>query len=307
MINTDTIIERANLKKQASHWRLFALILVAILAIKLFGGVDSLKALSTFSEPYIARINIDNVIYRDSDREKILEELKEDKKVKAIVMNVNSPGGSAVGGETLYKIIKDINEVKPVVTVMGSMATSAAYMITLGTERIYAHNGTITGSVGVIMQIPNFKEAADKLGIRFDHIKSSPLKGSPSPFEKKNDAAFAVIKDMMKDFYSYFKGLVKTERKLTKTDYNFVTDGKIFSGKQALERNLIDAIGTEKDAVSWLKEKKNIDKNLEVIDVKLYKPEPPLARFMGSFLDKTGINNLLPENFAYTGLLSIFN
>lgn len=306
MINPEDIIERNNFKKQVSRWRLLAFIAVTILVISLLSGAPSLKNIqniNNISSPYIARIAIDNVIYRDMEREEILEDLKNNDKVKAIILNVNSPGGSAVGGETLYRILKDINSKKPIITVMGSMATSAGYMITLGTERIFAHHGTITGSIGVIMQIPNFKKAADNLGISFEHIKSSPLKGSPSPFEEKNKEAFKVIKSMMGDFYKYFKQIVKTERKLSKLDFNRTTDGRIFSAHKALEHNLIDAIGTEQDAKLWLTEKHPETKDLEVVDVKLYKPEPPFKKFLGSFLEKIGINNLLPENFTYTGLL----
>lgn len=304
MINADNIIERANLKKQISMWRLAAFILIAILLIKLFGGLGGVNSISPLTQPYIARISIDNVIYRDVEREEILQEIKKDNNIKAVVMNVNSPGGTAVGGETLYKLLKEINEVKPVISVMGSMATSAGYMITLGTERIYAHNGTITGSVGVIMQIPNFKEAANSLGIEFYHIKSSPLKGSPSPFEEKNEAALKVIEQMMDDYYDFFKTLVREERQLSKTDFNYVVDGKVFSGKKALEYKLIDAIGTEAEAVSWLKEQHNLDEDMKIVDVELFKPEAPIRKFLGSFLEKIGINNLLPEKITYTGLLN---
>ncbi len=303
MINTENIIERSNLKKQISFWRIFTFVVIGILLISALGGLGGIKKINSISSPYIARISLDGVIYRDKDREEILAELKEDKNVKAIILNVNSPGGTAVGGETIYQILKDINKTKPIATVMGSMATSAGYMITLGTEQVFAHNGTITGSIGVIMQIPNFSEAADKLGIRFDHIKTSPLKGSPSPFEEKNEAAYKVIEDMMQDFYGYFKQLVKTERKLNEEDFKYVIDGKVLSGKAALERNLIDQIGTEKDALNWLIANGKLSKDIEVVDVDLFKPQTAYSKFLGSFLEKMGINNLLPENFTYTGLL----
>lgn len=233
------------------------------------------------SSGYIARIKIEGIIYENRTRDEIIKEIAEDNNIKAVILDVNSPGGSAVGGETLYKAIKDLNAKKPVVTTMNSLAASAGYLITLGSERIFAHNGTITGSIGVIMEIPNVKALADKIGVRFDYVRTSPIKGSPTLFEEKNEAALKVLNDMMQDFFVYFKSIVAEERNLDKATVDKLADGRIFSGAAAKRSGLIDEIGGEDEAVKWLKKVKKIDKDLEVREVKLSRTEDRLEEFFG--------------------------
>lgn len=279
MFNPDLIIERNKLKKQISSWRMFAFLALILLVIAVVG--DSKMGINPISQDYIARIKIDGIIYENNTRDEIIKEIAEDNNIKAVILEVNSPGGTAVGGETLYKAIKKLNDKKPVITVMHSLAASAGYLITLGSERIYAHNGTITGSIGVIMEIPNLKNLADKVGVKFDYVRTSPIKGSPTLFEEKNEAALKVLDEMMNDFFVYFKAVVAEERKLDKPTIDRLADGRIFSGVSAKKNRLIDDIGGEEEAVNWLKKNKKISKNLEVKDVKLYRNEDRLEEFLG--------------------------
>ena len=220
-------------------------------------------------------------------------------------MNINSTGGTAVGGESLYKKFKELNDKKPVVSVMNTIAASAAYMIALGTEKIYAYNGSIIGSIGVISQMPNVKEAAEKLGIDVKIIRSAEFKGRPSMFEENSEESFDVIKRMMMDFYGYFKSLVKTERNLSEQQIEEVADGRIFSSKYALEKNLIDAIGTEQDAINWIIKEHDLPEDIKVKDVKLYKPEPPFEKFINSLANTIGLDSLfsLEKNEKFQGLM----
>ncbi len=281
MFNPDLIIERSKLKKQISSWRLLAFLALILLIFAAFSDTANFGSVNPMSSGYIARIKIEGIIYENRTRDEIIKEIAEDNNIKAVILDVNSPGGSAVGGETLYKAIKDLNAKKPVVTTMNSLAASAGYLITLGSERIFAHNGTITGSIGVIMEIPNVKALADKIGVRFDYVRTSPIKGSPTLFEEKNEAALKVLNDMMQDFFVYFKSIVAEERNLDKATVDKLADGRIFSGAAAKRSGLIDEIGGEDEAVKWLKKVKKIDKDLEVREVKLSRTEDRLEEFFG--------------------------
>jgi protease-4 len=309
MLNPDFLLERSILKKQNTYWRgmfFFAIVVFVLYFISSFGvNSEIIKDASKVSRPIIARITINGVIYEDKERDEIINKIRTNDSIKAVILSINSPGGTAVGGETLFNQIKKLNEVKPVVTVMNSLAASAAYLISVGSERIYAHNGTITGSIGVIAEIPNFRKAADKLGVEFEYVKTSPLKGSPTMFEEKNQEALDVLKIVMNDFYDYFVKIVSVQRKISLEETKKLADGKVFSGKAAVKNKLIDAIGDEEDAVKWLSENKKINKNLKIKDISLEKEKEPLEEFMGSMasiITKTFDFNSISEKYHFKGL-----
>ena len=302
MLNPDSLVERSKLKSQVSLWRTGALVILGLGLFIAFASSKDFKSIKP-EKPFIARVNVEGIIYEDQERLDILKELEEDKNIKAIIMHINSPGGTAVGGETLYNAIKDLNAKKPIVVVMDSLAASAAYLISLGAEHTLAQNGTITGSIGVIMEIPNVKEAADKLGIKFDYIRTSPIKGSPTMFEAKNEKAFANLDDMMHDFYNYFVATVAAERKLDMNKALELSDGRVFSGKGAVDNKLIDGIGGEKEAKKWLVDNESISADLKIEEVKLNKPKKPLEEFLGSLSENFSIKALANKIFNSKGLL----
>lgn len=301
MLNPDTLVERAKLKSQVTLWRALTFIVLIITVFALLGGGVMSKIKNR--EDYIARINVDNIIFEDQERTDILTEIENDKKIKAVILKINSPGGSGVGGEELYNALKQLNSKKPVVAVMDSLAASAAYLISLGCERTFAHNGTITGSIGVIMEVPNVKDMADKVGFRMDYVKTSPLKGAPDIFSAKDEQAFAVLKGMMDDFYKYFVNLVSVERNIPLETAFKLADGRVFSAKQALDNKLIDEIGGEKDAQAWLIKNKGVSKDLEIKEVKLNKPKAPFEEFLGSLSKNFSIKALTDKIFDLKGLL----
>jgi protease-4 len=308
MLNSDSLIERGYLRKKLTFWRTVAILIFVALLLKLFSGqgVGGASPLNKFSPNYIARISITEVIDHDSDREGILHDLANDPSVSAVILYINSPGGSAVGGETLYKSLKELNAKKPVVTVMGSLATSAAYLAPLGTSRIYAHNGTITGSIGVIMQMPNVKELTDKMGIKFDFIKTAPLKGSPSPFEASSPEALAVLNRIVQDFYTYFVNVVAEERKLDVAEVRKIADGRVVSGLEAKGLKLIDEIGGEPEAASWLIENNSLPKDIKVKEYSLKKPDTPFAKLMQTAVFLKELGARLTDSLKISGLSSIW-
>ena len=219
-------------------------------------------------------------------------------------MHLNTPGGTVVGGESLYNSIKNIRAKKPVVAVMGDMATSAGYMIALGTDRIYAHNGTLTGSIGVLLQSVEITELAKKIGVTMDTVKSAPLKGSPSPFEKMSPAVRTSMQNVINSFYIIFIDMVVRERKLSRAAVFELADGRVYTGVQALNLKLIDAIGDEQEALAWLKQNRKIDTSIAIRDVNLEPKQSKLQQIM----DELGIKTkFLPlERISLQGLVSIW-
>ena len=209
-IDSDIIIDRKNLKRKITKWQIIALLLVfaVIFALAEKSGGGNIAP----NEDFIARIEIEGVIAEDSYRDKIIADIIKNDKAKALIVNVNSPGGTTVGGEELYQQFKDISAAgKPVVVVMKTLATSAGYLIALGSDHIIARNGTLTGSIGVIVQSAEFTDLAEKFGVKLETFKSAPLKATPSPFEKTTPAAAAAIDSVIQDFFHYFVGLVAAE------------------------------------------------------------------------------------------------
>ena len=232
---------------------------------------------------YIAEVKVDGIIVEDEYRSEILEKIAEEKSVKALIVNIDSPGGGIVGSEVLFENLRHVSEKKPIVVVMGSLAASGGYMAAVASDYIIARNGTLTGSIGVLMQSQEFTELANKVGVKFHTYKSSPLKGSPSPFEKSNAMVDQAINESIQDSYRFFAELVRERRggKLAK-DTRYIFDGRVFTGRQALKAGLIDEIGGKDQALKYLLEAHKIDgKKLPVKEILIAKQE---MKFLDKFL-----------------------
>lgn len=256
------IIDNYLLKKRARRWKYLALSIIIVFMI-----VSFVKFLPTKTD-YIGTIDIEGTLYEDKLREQVLSDLKDDDYLKALIVNINSGGGSVVGSEKIYNALKDIATKKPVIAVLGTMATSGAYLVALSADHIIAYNGTLTGSIGVIMQSPEVTELADKLGIKFNNFKSSELKASPNLFEKLTTKAKEAIMFSIDDASDYFINLVAVNRNLSSEQIKEITLGKIYTGRQALKLNLVDQIGTSKDAILWLKINKGVNIDLKIDEIK---------------------------------------
>ncbi len=289
-INADSLIDRLYLKGQISKWRALA-IFFAVVALVVFAN-KSVSSKKTGGD-YIARLTLDGIIGDDQKIYDLISSLEDNKKIKAVIVWLDTPGGSAVGGEEIYLRLRKLSEKKPVVSVMPSISASAGYMIALGTEHIFARAGTITGSIGVLIETAEITVLAEKLGIKPISIKSSPLKASPSPFEKSTPEAEKVIKDMIMDFYDHFVDITAERRKLPREKVITLADGRIYSGKQAVESKLIDAIGGEEEAKDWLVKNRNISDDLGIYDVEIEQEDPLLERILkgtvGEFWQKSRV------------------
>ncbi|ABV76306.1 MULTISPECIES: signal peptide peptidase SppA [spotted fever group] len=302
-ITPDYLIERRQIKSRLLIWKLAAIILIAIVFLlvgKDFAPKEVLPINS--NEDYIASVLIDEIILEDEKRDKKLKKIIDDSHIKALIVNVNSPGGTVVGAEKIYNILRKISAKKPVVIVMGTMAASGGYLISLGGDYIISHNGTITGSIGVILQTAEVTELAQKLGIKFNNFKSGELKAVPNPTEKLTEAVRVAIMDNIEDTYNFFLELVSERRNLPIEEVKKLADGRVYSGRQALKLKLVDAIGSEDTALKWLQEVQKINVNLLVKDYQL-KPKPTLMDIILEDFD-----SIAPSFFknSFNGIKAIF-
>jgi len=302
-LDSDILLDRINLKNKLFKWRVLALVALGIMLFALANPENNVSEKNIMTD-YIASVDITGIIIDDKYRSKILKDIADDERAKAIIINVDSPGGTTVGGEELYEQIKGISESgKPVVVVMKTLATSAGYMIAVASDYIIARNGTITGSIGVIVQSAEFTDLAEKIGVKFHTFKSGPLKASPSPFEKLDPRAEEVMNDVIADFYNYFVKIVAEGRNLPEEKVRELADGRIYGGRQALELGMIDEIGGQEEALAWLVKEKNIAEDIAIEDITLIEPEHPFRELFFGEMSELDLFRKINMN----GLLALWN
>ena len=200
--------------------------------------------------------------------EKIIEQIdnfKEDSSVKAIVLRVNSPGGGVSPSQEIYDEVKAAAAVKPVVVSMGSVAASGGYYIAVPAHRILANPGTITGSIGVIMQFTNFEELLDKVGLKSQVVKSGLHKDIGSPVRPMSTADREILQSLIDDVYAQFVQAVAESRKMDPDAVRQLADGRIFTGRQALKAGLVDELGSYRDAIRVAAELAGIEGKPKVV------------------------------------------
>ncbi len=304
--DADAILDRIKLKQNLRKWQVFAIVALLLFLLTLVGmnmsrGNAELKKMR---EDYIARVELSGIILDDPYREKVLAELAEDKHAKAVIFNIDSPGGTTVGGEALYGELRKLSDAgKPVVVVQRTLAASAGYMASIAGDRIYARKGTITGSIGVLAQSAEITDLAERLGIKLETFKSAELKASPSPFEKTTPKSAAAMQAVIDDFYNFFVDLVAERRKLSPEKARELSDGRVYTGRQALANGLIDAIGGEEDAKKWLQTEKKLPKSIKVEDIEIIEPEKTLTEKIFGKPERSQIY----QRLNLSGLLAIWH
>ena len=202
-----------------------------ILFIIIFLAISSLLLFKSKDTDFIAKVTIEGVITNPTKTLNDLDEISNSLNVKALLINVNSPGGTFVGSKELYDKIKEISEKIPVVTYMKEMATSGGYLVSLASEKVFGNIGTITGSIGVILQTAEITSLLEKIGINPVVIKSGNLKATPNPLEKINESESKYLNEIVKIMQDEFLKLVTENRKIEKTKLEIIADGRIFTGK----------------------------------------------------------------------------
>jgi protease-4 len=258
----DYLVDRRRLRRQVGFWRIAAFIAAALVVLALGARWYGAAGLG---QAHIARLTISGLITGDAATLKLIDQIR-DSKAAAAVIAINSPGGTTEGSEVLYQEIRRLAEKKPVVAVVGSMAASGAYIAALGADRIFVHGNSIVGSIGVLVEYPNVSGLLDKVGVKFESIKSSPLKAAPNGLEPTSEDARAAMVSLVADSFGWFKSLVKERRHLSDDELARVDDGRVFTGRQGLPLKLADAIGGEREAIQWLETEKGVAKGLPVRD-----------------------------------------
>ncbi|RWN48922.1 MULTISPECIES: signal peptide peptidase SppA [Mesorhizobium] len=265
-LRADDLIDRRRLRRKLTFWRLVAIGIVALGVIALstwFYGDD----LGGSTVDHIAKVKIEGTITEDEELIKRLETIRLSSKVKGVILSIDSPGGTTVGGESIYEEVRKLAADKPVVAEVGTLAASAGYMIASAADHIVARKTSIVGSIGVLIQYPDVSGLMDKLGVKLEEVKSSPLKAAPSPFKPTNDDERAMVRKLILDSYNWFVDIVAERRKMTREQALVLADGSIFTGRQGVANGLIDAVGGETVAVEWLATK-GVDAKLKVVEWK---------------------------------------
>ncbi len=267
-LDADAIVDRRRLRRKLAFWRIAALVVVLLAVV---GIIVALKPGGhLLPQPgYIARLHIKGLIRDNEDRVEALAKLAKSKAAQAVIIHINSPGGTTAGSQQLYDSLRALQAQKPTVVVVDGLAASGAYIAALSCDHIIAEDTSLVGSIGVLFQFPNFSEALKTLGIKVESIKSTPLKAAPNGFEPTSPEARAAIQSIVLNSYAWFKNLVKTRRNMSDAQLAAVDDGRVFTGRQGLPLKLIDGLGNEKTAIAWLEKTKNVRANLPVRDYAL--------------------------------------
>jgi protease-4 len=246
---------------------------VLFIAVVIVGAATFLGRRSGFAGAgnYIARVTIQGLIRDDAERVQQLERLGQSTAARAVIVHVDSPGGTTAGSEQLYDALTRLKERKPIVIVVDGLAASGGYITAIAGDHIVAKQTSLVGSIGVLFQYPNFTDLLDKIGVKVESIKSSPLKAAPSGFEPTSPEARAAIESIIKDSYAWFRGLVQDRRHLNDDELQAVADGRVFTGHQGIGLKLIDELGDERTGIAWLAKEKNINDKLPVRDYELHR------------------------------------
>ena len=301
----DAVLARRALARKLSFWRYGAIgvAVLAVLGLAMFAKGDGTAAFSD----HIARIRIDGLITGDDETVKLVEEVAQAPRVSAVILRINSPGGTTAGSEALYESLKELAAEKPLVAVMDTVAASGGYIVALPAHHIVARGNTITGSIGVIFQWPDVSKLMNSLGVKMEELKSGELKAQPSPFNPTSPKVREVSQAMVADSFAWFTGLVAEQRKLTGAQVEALADGRVFTGRQALAAGLIDELGGEKQASAWFSKEKSIPEGLVIVD---YKPAGDgWGEGFGAFSGILGgIGKVLvPERLSLDGLQSVWH
>ena len=303
----DYIIDRHRLRRKLSTWRIIA-ILIAVIGAGVISAlvVDEIE---TF-EDHIARIHIEGTIIYDAELIELIDEVKDNELVKGVVIVIDSPGGTIVGGESLFNAINELAQDKPTTATINTLGASAGYLVATATEYIVAHQTSIVGSIGVIFQYPQIDKMLEDYGIKVKEIKSSPLKAAPSIFAPENPEARKMMQTMINDSFKWFKNLVAQQRGYSNEEIEKIADGSIYTGNQALDIKLIDAVGGEDVARKWLIDTKGLNEELDIITHEVHSDETfgylTPSGIINSIVNNRDIKKWIKKNISLDGMLAIW-
>lgn len=226
--------------------------------------------------PRVAVVELEGVILDVEDLLKDLKGYRESPQVRAVVIRINSPGGVVGPTQELHDALQRLRRAgKPVVASLGAVAASGGYYVAVAADQIYANPGTLTGSIGVIMQLPNLEQLMKKVGVDYVVVKSGQFKDIGNISRPMSREERRVLQSLLEDVHAQFVGAVAAGRKLDRAEVLGVADGRVFSGAQARDLRMVDALGGLEEAVEGAAQLAGLPLPPTVI--------PPRRRF--SFMD----------------------
>ncbi len=257
------VIAAMQLERSRRRWRFWAIVLGVILGAIVYFGWDSDEVIGS----YVANVRIDGFIGNNDDRLEALQALESDGDAKAVLVQIDSPGGTMVGGLELFDALRRLAEHKPVVTVMGTTAASAGYMVALAGDHMVASPATLTGSIGVFMPLFDVRELAHKIGIKSEEVASGDMKTVTSPLSERDAKDRAYLQDLVERLQAIFMERVQRRRQLPEDVQRYVADGRALIGTQAVELGLADSLGGVYEARVWLEKNHKVDINTPAVEV----------------------------------------
>jgi protease-4 len=297
-LDTDAYVDRRRLKRGLLFWRLAALAAAVAAVAAGWARFDGYPL-----GDYVARFDVEGLILQDQKRDDLLADIAGDSRIKAVIVRIDSPGGTFVGGESLYRGLRRVAEAKPVVAVMDGLATSGGYMAALAADHIVAGRGTITGSIGVIFQTADITGLLDKIGVKPETFKSGPHKAQPNPFEPVSPAVREATQGVVREMFGMFVDMVAERRNLDRTQVAAIADGRIFSGRQARELGLVDTLGDEAAARDWLTDSRDVAKTLPVRKVAVKRER----ELFGNLFEDTVGKALFSERLRLDGAIAVWH
>ena len=265
--DAEMIADRRKLRRKLSFWRVLGIL--ALIGVVVSAGLPlSDRPGRAIGSAYVARVSVDGFIAASERTTELFKRVGESSAVSGVVISINSPGGTTTGSEELYRNIRQLAGKKPVVAFVDGTAASGGYITALAADHIVARETSIVGSIGVLFQFPDASGLLNHLGVKVEEVKSAPLKAEPSPFKPASPEARAALQQVVNDTYDWFKLLVRERRGLSEQELATVSTGQIFSGRQGVPLKLVNAVGSERDAIAWLEQEKGVRKDLPVRDWK---------------------------------------
>ncbi len=267
MNTPEQVLDQWEMRRKLSRWRWASLLFFSTLLLMSLSNWGVFDHKTPVYGSYIARVQLEGAIISDQGIVEHFKSIADNHNVKAVFVHINSPGGAAVGGEMLYKALREVSAQKPVVALLDDIAASAGYMVALGADRIVAHRTTLTGSIGALIYSVNFQELAEKLGVKAETFKSSPFKALPNPLESTTPEVQHLMYETVWDVYQTFFTMVHERRNMSVEDLAKVADGRVMTGNQAFAAGLVDELGGEEVAMQWLISQNKIATQMPIYDV----------------------------------------
>ena len=266
-LDADLLLDRRRLKRRLSLWRALAVIVAGVLLVSFLAFRQEVGGVLPGVGAHVARLPVQGFIGEDRKMLQALERAGRDSSVRAVIVAIDSPGGSVAGGEALHAALTRLAQHKPVVPTMGGTAASAGYNVALPPARIIAPEATVTGSIGVILQSLDASALLATLGVRVESLPSGAFKDQPSPFRPLTDEGRAQLMRVVRDLHEQFMAMVAAGRDMPAERVRELADGRVFTGREAVRLGLVDAIGGEQEARDWLAENRSVPADLPVRDI----------------------------------------